>query len=109
MRPDPTSLTAKASKQYLRVVNHCNHRNTGGISLRCTTAHDQPYFRELKRVNLLTESGKCYEGTNQMVRQLGGYELEDILMMNKLNNADRRIAIPPFRKRQASKKFCVHI
>jgi hypothetical protein len=30
-------------------------------------------------------------------------------MMNKLNNADRRIAIPPFRKRQASKKFCVHI
>jgi hypothetical protein len=33
----------------------------------------------------------------------------NVLMMNKLNNADRRIAIPPFRKRHASKKFCVHI
>jgi len=107
MRPDPTSLTAKASKQYLRVLNHCNHRSTGGMSLRCTTALDQSYFTQIRRINL-TESGVCYNGKNQTVRQLG-VRIGDVLMMNKLNNADRRIAIPPFRKRQASKKFYVHL
>jgi hypothetical protein len=56
----------------------------------------------------LTESGICYKRMNQMLRQLG-IRSGDILMMNKLNSADRRIAIPPFRKMQASKKFYVHM
>jgi len=68
MRPDPTSLTAKASKQYLRMLNHCNHRNALGMSLRCTK---NPAY----------------------------------VMINRLNNAERRMAIPPFLKRHASKKI----
>lgn len=36
MRPDPTSLTDKASRVYLSGHSHCSQRRTGGMSFKCT-------------------------------------------------------------------------
>ena len=36
MRPEPTSLTESASKEYFKGQSHCSQRNTGGMSFRCT-------------------------------------------------------------------------
>lgn len=35
-KPEPTSLTDSASRLYFSGHNHCSHRRTGGIELRCT-------------------------------------------------------------------------